>query len=418
MALAMRKAGVRSSLSSFEPTILFSSLGMNEINKMTATGAADPTRLPHVGHTACRLNMVLDMLPDEDEGKKSSADSAPLERRKTKSIAGEVKGLDCGLSILFDVSLVDVVGLTQRVVHYSIWVNLLTILQMRFLIQQMRHTEDGPSAGRVSIVCIAMQAAMDAYDAFLHLCLGLSSQYKFNTIAVIVLFKFILFSLETRYMLPIWRHRYPDLFNQGWEVVRREFSWIYSRFYGMLVLGMVMLYHNMESLDYIVLMFQLYLVPQIACDAWQGCKTALCPSYYLGMAAVRLLYFLYLWGCPEGIFSDELYPQLPGAPNATTCLWFVLVHVIQLAIISSQQRWGPRWFIPWVCMPLAYNYHRSSSVDPGTDCVICMIEIDPEEARKCVTTPCNHKFHQSCLEQWMEVKMECPTCRTLLPPIQ
>ena len=34
-----------------------------------------------------------------------------------------------------------------------------------------------------------------------------------------------------------------------------------------------------------------------------------------------------------------------------------------------------------------------------------------------MNTPCNHKFHEECLTQWMEVKLECPTCRAALPPL-
>jgi hypothetical protein len=34
-----------------------------------------------------------------------------------------------------------------------------------------------------------------------------------------------------------------------------------------------------------------------------------------------------------------------------------------------------------------------------------------------MTTPCRHHFHEECLAQWLEVKLECPTCRTELPPL-
>jgi hypothetical protein len=34
-----------------------------------------------------------------------------------------------------------------------------------------------------------------------------------------------------------------------------------------------------------------------------------------------------------------------------------------------------------------------------------------------MVTPCAHFFHKECLERWMEVKMECPTCRGVLPPL-
>ena len=36
--------------------------------------------------------------------------------------------------------------------------------------------------------------------------------------------------------------------------------------------------------------------------------------------------------------------------------------------------------------------------------------------KKCMMTPCKHYYHPSCLKQWMDQKMECPTCRTELPP--
>jgi hypothetical protein len=32
-------------------------------------------------------------------------------------------------------------------------------------------------------------------------------------------------------------------------------------------------------------------------------------------------------------------------------------------------------------------------------------------------TPCLHHFHKGCLVKWMQMKLECPTCRQNLPPI-
>ena len=29
--------------------------------------------------------------------------------------------------------------------------------------------------------------------------------------------------------------------------------------------------------------------------------------------------------------------------------------------------------------------------------------------------PCGHVFHEACLQRWMAVKLECPTCRAALP---
>jgi hypothetical protein len=33
-------------------------------------------------------------------------------------------------------------------------------------------------------------------------------------------------------------------------------------------------------------------------------------------------------------------------------------------------------------------------------------------------TPCKHKYHVSCLTPWMNIKLECPTCRARLPPLE
>mmetsp|Transcript_25043 Transcript_25043/g.36767 ORF Transcript_25043/g.36767 Transcript_25043/m.36767 type:complete len:1157 (-) Transcript_25043:33-3503(-) len=51
------------------------------------------------------------------------------------------------------------------------------------------------------------------------------------------------------------------------------------------------------------------------------------------------------------------------------------------------------------------------------DCVICYNSIDTSNRRGYMLAPCDHIFHRECLEQWMEVKMECPICRKELPAL-
>jgi hypothetical protein len=54
---------------------------------------------------------------------------------------------------------------------------------------------------------------------------------------------------------------------------------------------------------------------------------------------------------------------------------------------------------------------------PSLDCVICCSSVDVHNRRAYMLPPCDHIFHRQCLEQWMEVKLECPICRKALPPI-
>jgi hypothetical protein len=51
------------------------------------------------------------------------------------------------------------------------------------------------------------------------------------------------------------------------------------------------------------------------------------------------------------------------------------------------------------------------------DCSICYDVIDIRNPRGYMLAPCDHLFHRDCLVQWMEIKMECPICRTTLPAL-
>jgi hypothetical protein len=393
------------------------------VQRLTATGISDPTGFELFGPDTCRLDAVMEMGAFRPTGVFPAHTGALAEAKVWSSQAhafgGEITSADCNFSMSFTADTIDIQRVGQKVVHYAIWVNLLTVIQIRCFLAQMRYTEEGPSVAKLSIVCIATQALMDAYNSFLHLSLSASSRYMFNTFAIISLFKFVLFALlEVRYLLTIWRHRRRDVFLQGWDAVRRELSRVYSRFYGILIIGLVLIFHSLEHLDKIALAFQAYWLPQILHDVRQGSKNALHPHFLFGISVTRCFEMIYLWGSFDGVFSGDLYPRLPGAPSLRLCAAVVLLQIVQVGLMVSQRILGPRWFVPWVFLPHVYNYQRPvEAVNEQTDCVICMGDLDLEDPQKRAVTPCSHCFHKECLDRWMDVKMECPTCRAPLPPM-
>jgi len=396
-----------------QPHLYFSGLEMQSQGRHFASGASDPRKFKGFGEKSCQLDAAF----DSNEGTETW-NGLHMEADESVSMSGEVHAMDCGYRLSFKSSLVNIIAFSQKVVRYSVWLNLLSIFQIRCFLHQIRVDDDSPAISKVSMACIALQAMSDAYESFLHICLGLSSQYMFNSMAVIALFKFLLFSfLEARYLLIILKHRRPQVFSEGWEAVRAEVSSLYARFYGVLVLGLMLLYRNLDKLNLFTLFLQAYWIPQIAWSAWIGTRPALTRHFILGISFSRLMLPLYVWGCPVNIFSGELYPRLSTAPSVGYCCILVSFQVVQVTVLLLQEKLGPRWFIPWVCMPWAYNYHSFQAIDAGTDCVICMTELDPEDGKR-VVTPCSHHFHEACLREWMEVKMECPTCRTEIPPIE
>lgn len=153
---------------------------------------------------------------------------------------------------------------------------------------------------------------------------------------------------------------------------------------------------------------------------------------------------------------------MPYPPSYGTAIALVLWVGAQVGVLAGQARYGPQFFIPQCLKPPKYNYHRmlpriapltepaalpnpnlartraaewrrasnvlattSSAEDasPSDDdadtgsgyrCVICTSSVDVVGLQYMVT-PCNHIFHSECLLRWMDVKMECPMCRSQLP---
>eukprot|EP00929_Paragymnodinium_shiwhaense_P083978 TRINITY_DN44889_c0_g2_i1.p1 TRINITY_DN44889_c0_g2~~TRINITY_DN44889_c0_g2_i1.p1 ORF type:complete len:581 (+),score=107.71 TRINITY_DN44889_c0_g2_i1:109-1851(+) len=423
-----------------EVSMFFKGLDFGSVGRMTASGMLPkPTESlgfsisPPDGATACKLDAVLNTpakATRDDTEQSDSQSQGSLLRGSMPTVTpepdampprleGDIVSADCGFRLGFIVEGLNLQRIGYKVMSYSIWSNTITAIQIRCFVLQIKHTEDGTSAGRLSMVGIALQALIDGYDSFLHLSLSAQSSHVFNTFAVVSLFKFFLFSLlEVRYLLMIWRVRHRDVFAEGWEAVRRELARVYSRFYGAFIAGLVIMANFLSWLEIFVFILQAYWLPQIILDLKKGTKNTFHPVFVAGMSITRCFGLLYLWGCPHGVFNGDVFPEIPGAPDPWFCVAVVLFQALQVGTMASQRILGPRWFVPWICLPNVYNYRRAAEVPVGTECVICMGDVLPHAVgeQQRVTTPCNHRFHRGCLERWLDVKMECPTCRADLPP--
>ncbi|KAJ6816210.1 transmembrane E3 ubiquitin-protein ligase 1-like isoform X1 [Iris pallida] len=121
----------------------------------------------------------------------------------------------------------------NKAVNYTLMVTFISFLQVLLLIRQMEHSNTQSGAAKVSIIMIGQQAVMDAYLCLLHLTAGILVESLFNAFATAAFFKFVVFSIfEMRYLLAIWRASRPISNGEGWEIMRRELSVLYTRFYG------------------------------------------------------------------------------------------------------------------------------------------------------------------------------------------
>lgn len=172
----------------------------------------------------------------------------------------------------------------------------------------------------------------------------------------------------------------------------------------------------------------------------------------------RFLVYYYHKACPENLLDFEPFYEIILASAS--------LLAFQIVLIRFQVNYGPYSIIPEICLCLQsqrFSYFvkkpprkltilenssetstntiikkdSDSSMNDEELCAICMnslsvgpdIQFDPViiekpyikrlelKTNELMRTPCNHMFHIPCLVNWMQIKMECPSCRKELPPV-
>ncbi|CAK9257138.1 unnamed protein product [Sphagnum jensenii] len=375
----------------------------------------------------CKIQLVAQVSTMSSEHKHEHSPAAEHEQQ-TFEIQGlmEAPMIDneegvCFSQLIVNATSVNVGVYFNKAVNYTLMITFISFLQALFLIRQMERSNTQLGAMKVSLLMIGQQAIMDAYLCLLHLTAGILVESLFNAFAMAAFFKFVIFSMfEMRYLLAIWKAQRPAASGEGWETMRRELSVLYSRLYGFLLGGILIVYELHHLLQYILFFFYSFWIPQIVGNVVRDTRKPLHPQYIVGITVTRLAIPLYIFGCPNNFMGVET--------NIGWCIGLTIFLALQATILLLQHYFGARCFIPHQMLPEKYSYFRkvekSSTTIVGADesvvvdCVICMVSVDMAQwSTESMVTPCDHFFHAGCLQRWMDIKMECPTCRRQLPPM-
>ncbi|GLI68171.1 hypothetical protein VaNZ11_012511 [Volvox africanus] len=433
-------------------------------------------------------------------------------------LIGIVVSPNCEFTLHFNASSIHLERYYRQAVRYSGLVATVTIAQIVLSVSQSEAASTPSAAARMSLYSVTLQAILDAYQCLLHLTGALVVDALFAAFASIAFLQFLLFAVfEMRQTLLVWRAQRVNGNGGDFWTVRRDMSAVYFRFYGLLLLGLLLMFQFRSHLALMVLLLHSWWLPQLIHSARSDTRPPLKAEYVWGMSALRLVSPLYFYGCPSNLLRVE--------QHSGVCVALVVWVGLQAALVIAQIQLGPRVFIPRIFLPQLYDYHRpatkremgieepqsASAAMPGTlsasllassaeamtgsgwwhwvnpsgrpallrrltswltsafawfrrpsgfsaghsvaaaaaavlqsaagaggrcggegtgpddadvetghgskECVICMnpVPLLPFNAR--MLTPCGHFFHERCLTRWMEVKMDCPTCRRPLPPV-
>jgi len=304
---------------------------------------------------------------------------------------------------------------------------IISCISVALIFAFAKHTQDCAlsenHAKKTSMLMLSMNAIIDCFLCLWHLNRAFQVFIAFDYLMLASFWNFAAFMVvQGRLLLIVWKAHNSEIQNQGLEALRRHYSNFQSRFC-LLVIGVVI---GLVVFDFLylltILVLHSFFVPQIYMNAKNGYRDSVSPIFILTLFGARTTLILYFFGCPSNFIVME--------PNYQYCLVFVCYMGLQVAFMLLQRsRLGPRFFVPRVLRPQAYNYYRSFAEEKDfeeSECIICMTPLNipgknsPEVVNKSRTmhTPCGHMFHEDCLVNWMNIKMECPTCRSGLPLLE
>ena len=386
-----------------------------DINRIAEHAA----RTTMTGTFDCFVHFDLQVKGVKSANRAATDDAETFPKLAPVQFSGKGAGKVCNasLSTTFTALHIDLPRALRKASVFTLLVTITSIAQIYLVMHQLNARSNTQAAAlKVSLVSVGMQSILDSYMCLVYLTSSVVFEALFNAFATAAFFKLLLFAVfEMRLLLVVWKANRAEAFSEGWQAVRRELGVLYSRFYCALIVSIVLVWQLWAYQHALLFASFSFWVPQIVYNVVKDVHNPYAPKYIYGITLTRLITPLYLLGCPRNFLTLMFHGKSLYWSSGAMYLCFWLA--VQVYMLESQQWWGARWFIPARFLPQKYSYSRK--VPPnlqGEDCVVCMCEVDNCDKNEHMITPCNHLFHADCLLQWMDVKMECPTCRAKLPP--
>ena len=373
----------------------------------------------------CALEIDLVASDDKKTRKSAPSKNAPY----VTELIGSVRAPSCGFSLTVNASAtrVDWRAAEDQASWYSSLMTFVCVWQIYALFKQLHFCRTQAVALRVSLVSLGMQALWDAVLCVANLLLCAAVPQLFSTFTTVAFLELIVFCvIEMRYLLLVWQAHDPqrNWDAAGWVQLRRELATVHAHFYVALAVVLLVLYASRDEPSLILLAASSYWVPQIIRNVKTNAREPVCDHYLYGMAISRLLLPAYLLLVQDALPRVLMVPSTNAITPSQRLKVFVSLVVwqaIQVALLKLQRLKGARCFVPDYLVPKPYDYQRDpahilrAAGADGPECAICMGPVNAVTGEFMVT-PCDHMFHEICLRQWMDLKMECPVCRAALPP--
>ncbi|SCL98337.1 E3 ubiquitin-protein ligase, putative [Plasmodium chabaudi chabaudi] len=332
---------------------------------------------------------------------------------------GVLSSSDCNIEISLEGYDEDNSYFSRKVTNFVLMFNIKSLIELGLFYKQIKNSENMRNTSKVSIISICLNSYIEIFESLLLLYQVLFSKLLLTSYMAMIILKFLLYTfMEIRYILIIWKaNNSHHSANNNWEYMQRQLSILYKYYYSFVLLLIAIFYYIFPYFPYLILLIYLCWVPQICLDIWKGQHKSISLNFVFLLSICRIFLPVYIFLYPYNIFQLDIFSNVGDLSNSTFSFLIIFFISLQLLFMYAQRIYGPRYFFNTSLLPHVHNYYQN--LDPNfeagiPECVICMYNIILNNTKYCVT-PCYHIFHEKCLQQWMNIKMECPTCRGPLP---
>ena len=352
-----------------------------------------------------------------------------------------------------------------KIRNYSFMLTVLCIVELYYKIDLLNSVADNSQhAMDLDMLTIGVNLVYKGFITTANFYLSINTIDGINyEYAIPSFLYFVSFSVfEFRLLFLVWRVRYTDLLFTNREQFKYKLIMFYLGYYVVLFVSLMIMRFIITNTICCYVLFTCTWLFQIVHSVRKGTKPPMQLDYILVNTLIRLYLPLYLKAYNANAFELR--------PSYTKVFGVVCIVLVEMGLLMIQRCYGGKVIIPRYCKALQFNYYTDDISDEKYSsqvmCAICLemlaeenssdggsrdeeverikvknrrkvcvdrikkvhcVEVCREkmcdvfnprnQRKKYMVTPCEHVFHNVCLEEWIKIKSECPCCRRRIPSI-
>lgn len=334
-------------------------------------------------------------------------------------IKGTVTSENCDFDINFELAEISIELLS---INFFVVLQIFAIITGFYPFFKAYRNEDLTEVNNLSDMTLLLNIAVDMITLSLNLTFSmriLQEYFEFLSLITMFLFTSFIFKMKTYVTLFEMRIFAQNINND--QLSRLKFNFL-LKFLGTCIICSI--FSNFLIVYYkwfILLAF--YPIFQIVHNSYNVIRKN-CFKFHVHVAFI-LPQFAYVLG-----FRSLNFSMFQLRQDYKFGIIVISILIAQLMMMYFQKLFGPAFYLPKFLIPNYFNYMRKLKDlenAEGQNCPICftsLSEIPEHDASndtkllptKFMETPCQHRYHESCLKSWMEQKLICPCCRASIPP--